>query len=326
MTSLWWLALPVLLLPVLWHRQKRERIKATPLATARFLPRADPAQRRVWRWVDLALLLVRCLLLVALIAWLADVSLPWRGDTVLVASGTDRAWAGQQADAAGFKGAQTIQLDTVDPLAWFTGHERDWHAAARVLVLGAQPMAASMPRLRHAVELRTLVPAASTTDHHVAIVGKRRDQWRAMFAAIDGPARYVVDDAPSTNSELIVWDSPAAPDAALRALSWWVFDTTAFPELRAAPAVDGMQYVDTVRGRLWSSSAWPARDAAAARTLFERWQRIAYPAQRYVALAQTLAADRTAPLAAGGGLREWLAYALLALFALERSIAHARRR
>ena len=40
MTSMWWFALPVLLLPIWWHRQKRERVKALPLATARFLPRA----------------------------------------------------------------------------------------------------------------------------------------------------------------------------------------------------------------------------------------------------------------------------------------------
>ena len=66
--SMWWLTLPVLLLPVWWHRQKRERIKAMPLATARFLPRAEPQQLRVWRWTERLLLVVRCLLLVAVMA------------------------------------------------------------------------------------------------------------------------------------------------------------------------------------------------------------------------------------------------------------------
>ena len=45
--SLWWLALPILLLPIWWHRQKRESVQAVPLATARFLPAADPRQGRV---------------------------------------------------------------------------------------------------------------------------------------------------------------------------------------------------------------------------------------------------------------------------------------
>ena len=89
MTSLWWWALPVLLLPVWWHRQRRRQVQATPLGTARFLPKSAPRQLRAWRWVDLILLLVRCLLLATLVAWLADPVIAWRGDTVL-AAGADR--------------------------------------------------------------------------------------------------------------------------------------------------------------------------------------------------------------------------------------------
>ena len=88
---LWWYALPVLLLPIWWHRQKRERLKSEPLATARFLPVAAPEQLRVWRWRDRMLLLVRCLLLLALIAWLAATIFPGRGDTVLLDAGADKA-------------------------------------------------------------------------------------------------------------------------------------------------------------------------------------------------------------------------------------------
>ena len=91
MYPLWWLALPLLLLPVWWHRQKRQRMKADFLATARFLPSAAPEQQRVWRWRDRILLLVRCLLLLGLIAWLASMIFPWRGDTVLLDAGADRA-------------------------------------------------------------------------------------------------------------------------------------------------------------------------------------------------------------------------------------------
>ena len=108
--ALWWLALPVLLLPIWWHRQKRQRLKAEPLATARFLPAAAPEQLRVWRWRDLLLLSLRCLLLLALIAWLAATVLPWRGDTVLLARGVDQAWAGQRIAAAGFGAARREEI------------------------------------------------------------------------------------------------------------------------------------------------------------------------------------------------------------------------
>ena len=61
MISLWWFALPVLLLPIWWHRQKKERTNVAMLATARFLPATSPEQQRVWRWVHVTLLLLRCL-------------------------------------------------------------------------------------------------------------------------------------------------------------------------------------------------------------------------------------------------------------------------
>lgn len=284
MMALWWLALPVLLLPILWHRQKRERVKATPLATARFLPRADPQQLRVWHWVDRVLLLVRCLLLAALIAWLADLALPWRGDTVLLVAGTDAAWAAREIDAAGFKDARRIEpaVETRvdDAIAWFTAREREWRADARVLVVGGQPMAATMPGLRHALELRTVQPATPKREEHVAIVGKHREQWRALFTAIDGPVRYLVDDAPGERAGVIVFNAPETPP----------------------------------------------RDAAAARAQFERWRATVMPTAPYIALSQTLPANPSAPLASGGGLRNLIGYLLIALFVMERSLTHARRR
>ena len=75
--NLWWLALPLLLLPLWWHRQQRPRTQAEPLATARFLPAAAPPQLRIWRWADKTLLALRLLLLLGVIAWLADVVVPW---------------------------------------------------------------------------------------------------------------------------------------------------------------------------------------------------------------------------------------------------------
>ena len=323
MTSLWWLALPVLLLPLWWHRQKRERAHSQPLATARFLPRTDPLELRVWRWVDRALLLVRLLLLATVIAWLADLVLPWRGDSVLIVPGTDAAWAAQQG--AGFTTARRIELPGPDAFGWLAQHEREWRPDARILVLGNVPMPATMPRLAHQVTVRARPLPFASTEHRIAIVSKRASQWRALFAALDGPQRYVIDAEPGPKSELVVWDVPEAPPAGLRAPLWWVGDATAFPELKNAPAVDGMRYTDSTRGRLWSPSV-PA-DADAARALFETWQRLHYTPLAYPTPAQTLAAAPIADMApASGALHYLLAFALMALFALERILAHANRR
>ncbi|MES2757747.1 MAG: BatA domain-containing protein [Pseudomonadota bacterium] len=319
MNSLWWLALAVLLLPVWWHRQKRERTNAQPLATARFLPRADPQQQRVWRWTDRVLLLMRCLLLTALIALLADLTLPWRGDTVLVTPGTDAEWLERHVAETGFSGA--ARLTTADPLGWLAVHEREWKAGARLLVAGNVSMPAVRPQFCHKVELRTLASPLPKSEHRVAIVSKRTAQWRALFAALDG---YVVTDTPDAKSELIIWDVPDAPPAGMRAPLWWVGDATAFPELRGAASAEGMRYADSARGRLWSAA--PAADAGAARSMFETWQRLHYAPVPYLAPSQLLAASpgQAAPVA--GALRDILMMVLAALFALERILAHASRR
>lgn len=327
MISLWWLALPILLLPIWWHRQRRDRVNVQPLATACFLPRTNPLQQRVWRWVDRALLLVRLLLLAGVIAWLADLVLPWRGDAVLVVPGTDSAWAAQQAADAGFQKAARIDLDTSDAFAWLARHEREWRPDARILVLGNAPMPSAMPRLAHQITVRTKAVPYARTEHRIAIVSKRSSQWRQLFAALDGPQRYIVETEPSAKSELVIWDVADAPPASLRAPLWWIGDATAFPELKNAPVVDGMRYADSIRGRLWASSAWPARDADAARAQFETWQRLHYPPVPYVTPSQTIAAAPAAGMApASGALHFILAYALMALFAIERILVHARRR
>lgn len=322
MLSLWWLALPVLLLPVWWHRQKRERVTAVPLATARFLPRSDPQQKRVWQWVDRLLLLVRCLLLACLITWLANPVVPWRGDSVLVAAGTDPQWAQQQVAASGFK-----RIDVAgDPLVWFGQHEREWQRDAKVIVLGAVAMPAEKPRFRHQVELRTRPVPFAKSEHRVALVSKRANEWRALFAALDGPQRYLISETTGGKPELIIWDVPVAPPAGLRVPLWWIGDAVAFPELKNARQVDELRYQDSARGRLWTSAAWPPKDAASARRLFEQWQRLHYPPVPYVAAPQLLALDATAPLGPGTrALRDMLAIALLALFALERIVTHARK-
>lgn len=327
MNSLWWLALPVLLLPVWWHRQKREQVKALPLATARFLPKAQPHQVRVWRWQDVVLLLVRCLLLLGVVAWLANPVLPWRGDTVIVAEGTDPAWAEREIAAAGMKQAQRVVMPAAGALHWLGEHEREWGDDAKLLVVGAVPMPATKPQFRHKVELRTATRPFGSTEHHVAIVGERAGEWRKLFAALGGPQRYVIQETPDARTGLVIWDSPQAPAAGARAPLWWVVDEAAFPELRGAREVDGIRYADSARGRLWTSSAWPPKDADAARRLFDSWQRLHYAPVPYVAPPQALAPGKTRTAGeADGELRDLLLAAVLGLFAVERILTHARRR
>ena len=327
MISLWWFGLAALLLPIWWHRQRRQRRIVDTLATARFLPRTDPQQHRVWRWLELALLLLRCLLLASVIGWLADLVLPWRGDSVLVARGADSAWVEQQIKEAGFGNADRIAIPDADALGWLAKHEREWQPDARLLLVGSLPMPAVRPRFAHKIVIRSRPLASIKTERHVTLVSQRAEKWRALFAALDGDTRYVIATAPEVRPELVIWDVPEAPPPALRAPLWWVGDTTAFPELKAAPTVDGVRYADSPRGRLWTSAAWPAGDAEAARTQFETWQRLHYAPVPYSYASGEISAGASPPVTqASGALRHLLAIALLVLFALERILTHARRR
>jgi hypothetical protein len=327
MSSLWWLAMPVLLLPVWWHRQKREQTRAQPLATARFVPRTVPNQVRAWRWADLILLLVRCLLLAGVVAWLADPVIAWRGDTVLVAQGADARLAGRAIASAGLNDAQRLELPGPRIFEWLGAHEREWRLDARLLLVGDIPMPATMPQFAHRVELRTFAAPSRESVHHVAIASDRPDDWRKLFAALDGPQRYVTDGSPGAQTELVVWDKPQPPAAGLRAPLWWVADAGAFPELRDAREIDGMRYADSVHGRLWSSAAWPPKDADSARSLFETWQRLHYAPVPFTTPAQVLAPARPRNAReAEGALRDVLAMAIAVMFALERIMSHARRR
>ena len=342
----WWLALPLLLLlPIWWHRQKRQRLDAQFLATARFLPAAAPQQLRVWQWRDRLLLLVRCLLLVALIAWLAVTVLPWRGDTVLVDAGADQAWAARQIADAGMDGARRIDLPP-DALAWLRHNDRNWRAGARLLIVareGQIGMPARAPQFGHAVELRVQAapnvppaPATSPVSHRVALsaVPERVQAWRALFAAFDqagdGAQRYVIAGAPVAATELIVWDTPAlAPPADWRAPHWWLGagNDKTWPELSKATTITingiTLRHADSPRGRLWTSAAFPPQDAETARALYEAWRLLAAaPAPAYPAPSHKF---DVASAVADAKPAYWIAWLLLALFLLERSLTHARR-
>jgi hypothetical protein len=321
--SLWWWALPVVLLPVLWHRQKREQTKTQLLASARFLPAAEPKLQRVWRWHDVILLLLRCLLLVTLIALLADLVLAWRGDTALIVPGTPQAVVDKEA--AGF--SNRVTLPDRDAVTWLHAHEREFEPGARLLVVGDAVMPAVLPRFRHAVVLRTVGAPVAPAGRHVAVFSDRADVWRRLFAAADGAWHIVVDAVPGPRTDVVVWDRPDAPPAGLHAPLWWIADATAFPELNKAAAVDGLRWTDSPRGRLWRADGWPPTDPDGARALFAAWQRLHVGTQPYTPPAQALVPDAAAPAGpASGALRRWLSVALVVLLALERMVTHVRRR
>lgn len=323
MNQLWWFALPILLLPIWWHRRKREQHKAELLATSRFLPRAEPRQTREWRWKDMLLLLVRCLLLATVIAWLADPVTPWRGDTVIVATGTDPEWADAQAAQAGLAKADRLSMPAEQAIAWLRAHQREWRPEARLLVLGDVPMPALLPEFGRRVELRTLARQPEKVERRVHIASERPGQWRRVFA-LEGIA---IDTAPGATTSLIVWDRKEAPPASLRAPLWLVTDIAAFPELGKAQQVDGLRYADSARGRVWHSEAWPPATADAARTLLDSWQRLHIGPPSHTAPSRVFEASGTARAPEpSGALRDMLMALLTALFVLERSLTHARRR
>ena len=327
MNSLWWFALPILLLPIWWHRRKRVQNKAAPMATARFLPRAEPRQTRAWRWSDPLLLLVRCLLLAVLVAWLADPVYPWRGDTLVVLDGADAAWVEREAGQAGLAKAERVTLAPAQALHWVRTHEREWRPDARVMVLGDVPMPASTPLFGRRLEVRTQPRVSGKIERHVYIASERAPQWRRMFAAVGGPEKIVIDETPGAATALIVWDRPDAPPASLRAGLWWVTNPAAFPELAKARTLDGLRYADSARGRLWHHAAWPPQDVGAARALLDNWQQLHVGPRPFTMQSQVFPASSSVSAPEpSGALRGILLAILVALFVLERSLAHARRR
>lgn len=186
MQPMWWLALPVLLLPLWWHMRKRERTRSDLLATARFLPAAAPPQQRVPRWTEVPLLLARLALLAALIAWLAVLVLPWKGDTVFVdASLESSPWAAQQMQSAGMDAAAREPLPA-GLWNWLALHEHEWRPGARFLILApSAAMPALRPRLAHAADLRLApMPASAAPAAHPAprerhvVLAAHSSAWR----------------------------------------------------------------------------------------------------------------------------------------------------
>ncbi|WP_167758748.1 BatA domain-containing protein [Zemynaea arenosa] len=357
LASLWWWLLPLVLVPIWLHRQKRARTDAVPLATAQFLPGAQPQVRRVWRWQDWLLLLVRCLLLVVLIAWLADITLPWRKDAVLVVPGTDGKWLQGQLHAGPFADAQRIAVPDGQALEWFAQHEREWTRGARVLIAGDVAMPEQRPRFRHEVLLMTRAAPAARIVRRVLIESDAPAAWQRFFtAATDGSVQYTPDGAAAAAPDLIVWDRAAPPPTSMKASLWWftpsAHKTVSTVVWRAAHAAGSESaparppgesarvqgagqgqgalaaVADLPGGRAWLLAQDAATDPAKAAGLVEAAERLHFGVQPYTAPPVRLDADPRAPVdtTRQGDLRPLLLMILAALFAAERILAHVSRR
>jgi hypothetical protein len=262
-------------------------------------------------------------MLACAIAWLADPVMSRRGDTVIVAAGTEAGWVQQQVAQAGLTQAERLTMPGAQAIGFVRVHEREWRPEARLLVLGDIPMPASSPEFGRKIEIRTLTRQAGNLERHVHIASDRPQPWRRVFAA----GGVTVDETPGAKTALIVWDRAEAPPPSLRAPLWLVANAAAFPELAKAPQVDGLRYADSPRGRLWHSEAWPPKNADAARSLLDNWQRLHAGPPAYTMPSRVFEASSTSRAPEpSGALRELLMAALVALFVLERILTHARRR
>ena len=341
-----WLALPILMLPIWWHRQKRQRTRAKALATARFLPAAEPQQKRIWQWVERLLLVLRCAMLIALIALLADIVSPNRGDTVLIAEGLDQTWVAQQIQQAHLQQAQQVKFcasASCAPiqlakhqsiLSWLSLHEEQWSKPARILIL-AQDIHVNMPAQQtpfaHQVELR-LQPTTKmpeSVDHHITVVSERAERWRALFKSYEsagvGNARYIIATHPNAKTELIIWESAAAPDASWRATNWWLSDGKAFPGVKIDTEYGSASYADSAVGRLYLSD-WHINEESDARNLYSLWQKMQPAPEPFLAYSQIFPViEIKARDVLGGQWTSAIGWLLALLFSIERILSHARR-
>nr|WP_314859528.1 hypothetical protein [uncultured Undibacterium sp.] len=252
MSPYWWLLLPLIIFPILWLRQKRESSLRQNLATAKFLAAASPHMVQVWRWQAWLLLILRCLLLLIAIAYLASIFMRWRGDAVLIAAGSDSAWVEQQINTSKMQDAKRMSfctdvgsdlscdIQSTQILYWLEQHQIWWKKSARLLVLGDASqisLTAQVPQLAQALEVKVRQPSidkkqgkTKQQDYYIALHSDRAAGWQHMFTAFAVAGRadhnYVWQQAPDARTELVIWDSAqAVPEnwkTNSKAHLWWL--------------------------------------------------------------------------------------------------------
>ncbi|WMW81032.1 hypothetical protein RF679_01825 [Undibacterium cyanobacteriorum] len=246
----WWLALPTVLLPLWWHRQRQKQQQVFPLASAQFLPNAEPQTVQVWRWRELILLLLRLAMLLCLIALLAQFIRGQRGDTVFVSKKANPTWIAAQLAQLNQLRQQSkslevleycehapcdIQTDSI--FAWLEQHQAQWQDSSRWYLLAAEAelsMPAQAPRFTPAFELRIApqldgnkgkVPASPAQTIAVYLNTPRADDWRKWFQVFEvssqGQLHFVLEETMPSKVQLIVWERDSAPEEGLKAPLWW---------------------------------------------------------------------------------------------------------
>ena len=306
--SWWWLGLPLLALPIWWHRQRRQQKTAKSLATARFLDQTDPRLQTVWRWRQLILLALRLLMLLCLLALVAGIFYRGRGDTIFISQHADKNWVQQQLSqlenepgsnwsAAAIESicaeaSCSIQTDHI--LSWLALHQHEWKSGSRWLVLASAKdgqMSANVPKFAHVLELRVAPKTTPATlpplTIPVVVKSARFSDWQAWFTAfeqtLDGQLRFDVREQWNKNApaSLIIWESSLPPIMEWQAPLWWVSEASAFPTVSkdAKEAIVlselDLRVFDSAQGRVWLKSAkadWPLYDMEGAKRLFETWR------------------------------------------------------
>ncbi len=198
MSVVYWLPLFLLLvmaLPLWWHRQRRRTPDSQLFAAAQFLPTVSPQQKRIWRWQQWLLLILRLLLIAVLVALLADIGVPFRQQTTLISAA--RAAQLREPDGLIFCARAGPECDIVsdDMWLWLARHEREW-PPEKIITLEAfadeLPMPAQRPLYAHTLR----------------IVTEQRDGIVSASAVVATPS----DELPGTLSDSRVWPSAALRD------------------------------------------------------------------------------------------------------------------
>lgn len=229
LSPIWWLLLPLLGLPIWWHRQRRHTQKIKTLATTKFLPSAPPQLLRVWRWRDILLLILRCLMLITLLAILAGLFWSWRGDTVFIAKNLDAKWVQNTLQESSFEHTQQIiyctendkdnacEVHTNDLFFWIAQQQAQWQPQARWLVLATAdqlPMSGTKPVLQHEVSIRIaprdINKPTKKTQVFIAIKSARMDEWRRLFSAFEAAGTsnqtFILSEKYEPQAALVIWD------------------------------------------------------------------------------------------------------------------------
>lgn len=243
----WWLALPSLLLPLWWHRQRQKQKQVFPLASAQFLANAEPQTVQVWRWRDLILLLLRLAILLCLIALLAQFIRGQRGDTVFVSNKANTTWIAAQLaqlkqqsksiEVLKYCEQASCDIQTNSIFAWLEQHQAQWKDSSRWYLLAAEgelTMPAQAPRFEPAFELRIAPtmnaiskPLTSTAAQTLSVYlqSPRADEWRKWFQVFEVSAKgqwhFVFDEVWHPAVQLIVWEQDSTPAPDLKAPLWW---------------------------------------------------------------------------------------------------------